>query len=154
MITNDEFRIVEQVFGETQRKFIWTRDSERYNVPEHWARPTPDENGIIREDCDGFIIEIIDRLILDEGVGNAKSIYPAIVQSEFYFGGPSGYDHMVGIVEFGYGKSRTPYYYVIDNRATIVRNMDLQWYKKWWRPIGLLTDDWVAFNDKTPMLSN
>jgi predicted transglutaminase-like cysteine proteinase len=148
MITNEELRVVEQVFGETRHKFIWTRDSEKYKVPEHWARPTPDENGIIRDDCDGFVIEIIDRLILDEGVGHAKCIYPAIVQSEFYFGGASGYDHMVGIVEC----DNT--YYVIDNRSVIIRTMELQWYKKWWRPIGLLTDNWVAFNDRTPMLSN
>jgi hypothetical protein len=152
MITHEELIIVEQVFEETRRKFIWTRHGPKKKHYEfhEFATPLPDRDGILREDCDGFVFEIIRRSRVC-----GRSIYPAIVQTEYYFGSEDGYDHMVGVVECGYGLSGTPYYYIIDNRSTVIRMMDTLRYKKWRRQVECDTPvaNWESFDYKAAMLS-
>ena len=58
---------VKKVHKDLLKKFQWVSDKSRLGVLEHWDRPKVLKNGILKGDCDDFMLEGYYRC-LDEGV--------------------------------------------------------------------------------------
>lgn len=132
--------VLEDIFHEVRNKFIWTADplteltwkGEIILMKEHWGLMEPDENGILRGDCEDFALYCskIVKKILEVPKKYRKLTY---CQTE------TGEGHMVLTVYSGDS------HYVFDNRQrrlTTLSKLRRAGYKDFAQPDGPVNGKW------------
>jgi predicted transglutaminase-like cysteine proteinase len=129
-------KVITDSIRDARKAFIWTPDMKKHGMTEHWGIPEIDDDGRIRDDCDGFALYCYT--VIDEQVDLKGIAKPMICVTE------TGGWHMVLAISTNRGTM------CADNRqdgVTMMGELKRQGYGKFYKPVGKLNGVWELISE-------
>lgn len=127
--------VIDAIFAEVFRLFVWRADREIFGVPERWERPVL-VGGKLLGDCDDFSMECWYR-------AHEAGLRPrlAVCRTEVCPADRPGWDHAVCLVQDG------ERWLVLDCRQRAAYEIGLLPYQRdgWAWQVGSISDPWERF---------